>query len=330
MNNSFYYQSNQYSRQEFNNNGPADTGNPDLSRNALPPNGPSTTMISTATPAFNLPDPNLNSTINQDWSNTLPRQHRQPDQQHQQRQHQHEHPGIHRSRSWEDERRNHNDNNKLKDGNLNGSSWGWDYNNTDQHNSSSPAPHRFPLPHLPGSSSLNDGPSGMGLRHNIQPLHHQQHQQHQQQHQQQMSQPHTSMSLRESYDQHHQRQQQQQQMLQQSNAHLQQRQPSDHIPINTDMKPRDPSSVDDDQSISQQDQEDQLEGGDKKPRRQRRRNGQPPRDLALRKYSCLLCIEEPRAFARPSALKIHMVRTWLLSSLILVANAYISVAVNSY
>ncbi|GAA5957205.1 hypothetical protein JCM21900_004685 [Sporobolomyces salmonicolor] len=44
----------------------------------------------------------------------------------------------------------------------------------------------------------------------------------------------------------------------------------------------------------------------KKPRKKRRKLGEPPRDLAQRKYACELCVEEPKSFARPSALKIHM------------------------
>ncbi|GAA5927001.1 hypothetical protein JCM1841_001607 [Sporobolomyces salmonicolor] len=44
----------------------------------------------------------------------------------------------------------------------------------------------------------------------------------------------------------------------------------------------------------------------KKPRKKRRKLGEPPRDLAQRKYVCELCVEEPKSFARPSALKIHM------------------------
>lgn len=45
----------------------------------------------------------------------------------------------------------------------------------------------------------------------------------------------------------------------------------------------------------------------KKGRKPRRRAGEPPRDLAQRRYHCELCVIEPRSFARPSALKIHMV-----------------------
>lgn len=46
------------------------------------------------------------------------------------------------------------------------------------------------------------------------------------------------------------------------------------------------------------------------PRRKaRRKNGEPPRDWLQRRYSCELCLEEPKSFARPSALRIHMVRT---------------------
>lgn len=59
--------------------------------------------------------------------------------------------------------------------------------------------------------------------------------------------------------------------------------------------------------------QDESEGSldsshDPKKRKQRRRNGESPRDLAPRRHQCELCIEEPRSFARPSALKIHMVR----------------------
>ncbi|GAA5864734.1 hypothetical protein JCM8547_008290 [Rhodosporidiobolus lusitaniae] len=43
----------------------------------------------------------------------------------------------------------------------------------------------------------------------------------------------------------------------------------------------------------------------KKPRRKRRKMGEPPRDLAQRKYVCELCVDEPKSFARPSALRIH-------------------------
>lgn len=48
-------------------------------------------------------------------------------------------------------------------------------------------------------------------------------------------------------------------------------------------------------------------GSDGRPRKQRRMKGEPPRDLAQRRYACDLCTDEPRLFARPSALKIHMV-----------------------
>lgn len=51
---------------------------------------------------------------------------------------------------------------------------------------------------------------------------------------------------------------------------------------------------------------------DARPRKQRRRNGEPPRDLASRRYRCEICIDEPRSFARPSALKIHMVSKLVL------------------
>ncbi|GAA5840038.1 hypothetical protein JCM11251_006592 [Rhodosporidiobolus azoricus] len=47
-------------------------------------------------------------------------------------------------------------------------------------------------------------------------------------------------------------------------------------------------------------------GKPKKPRRKRRKLGEPPRDLAQRKYVCELCVDQPKSFARPSALKIHM------------------------
>ncbi|GAA6040562.1 hypothetical protein JCM8097_005465 [Rhodosporidiobolus ruineniae] len=47
-------------------------------------------------------------------------------------------------------------------------------------------------------------------------------------------------------------------------------------------------------------------GKQKKPRRKRRKMGEPPRDLAQRKYVCELCVDQPKSFARPSALKIHM------------------------
>ena len=47
-------------------------------------------------------------------------------------------------------------------------------------------------------------------------------------------------------------------------------------------------------------------GVDGTPRKQRRKNGEPPRDLAQRRYACELCSD--RSFARPSALAIHMVR----------------------
>ncbi|GAA5888556.1 hypothetical protein JCM6882_008995 [Rhodosporidiobolus microsporus] len=47
-------------------------------------------------------------------------------------------------------------------------------------------------------------------------------------------------------------------------------------------------------------------GKPKKPRRKRRKLGEPPRDLAQRKYVCELCIDQPKSFARPSALRIHM------------------------
>ncbi|KAM0786597.1 hypothetical protein ACM66B_002051 [Microbotryomycetes sp. NB124-2] len=42
-----------------------------------------------------------------------------------------------------------------------------------------------------------------------------------------------------------------------------------------------------------------------KVRKQRRKNGEPPRDLAQRRYACDLCDGEPKLFARPSALRIH-------------------------
>ncbi|BGP17731.1 hypothetical protein JCM10213v2_005771 [Rhodosporidiobolus nylandii] len=47
-------------------------------------------------------------------------------------------------------------------------------------------------------------------------------------------------------------------------------------------------------------------GKPKKPRRKRRKMNEPPRDLAQRKYVCELCTENPKSFARPSALRIHM------------------------
>ncbi|GAA6016253.1 hypothetical protein JCM10207_000446 [Rhodosporidiobolus poonsookiae] len=47
-------------------------------------------------------------------------------------------------------------------------------------------------------------------------------------------------------------------------------------------------------------------GKPKKPRRKRRKLGEPPRDLAQRKYACELCVDQPKSFARPSALRIHM------------------------
>ncbi|GAA5987186.1 hypothetical protein JCM11641_006052, partial [Rhodosporidiobolus odoratus] len=47
-------------------------------------------------------------------------------------------------------------------------------------------------------------------------------------------------------------------------------------------------------------------GKSKKPRRKRRKLGEPPRDLAQRKYACELCVVQPKSFARPSALRIHM------------------------
>lgn len=43
-----------------------------------------------------------------------------------------------------------------------------------------------------------------------------------------------------------------------------------------------------------------------RPRQPRRRPNEPPRNPALRRYPCRECIVTPRTFARPSALKIHM------------------------
>ena len=43
----------------------------------------------------------------------------------------------------------------------------------------------------------------------------------------------------------------------------------------------------------------------KMERKQRRKNGEPPRDLAQRRYACEICPD--RSFARPSALNIHRV-----------------------
>lgn len=256
-------------------------------------------------------------------SNALPHLHHQPQmqqqhqqQQQQQQQHDHQRPDLNRPRSWEEEGRKSN-------GSKDGPSWAWDYNNSGQQQQHMAAPHRFPLPQLASATSSLNGSGGNGLRRmgDSLPLLPQSH-----------NQPHTSLSLRESYDRHqheqqqqhqqHQQQQQQhhQQMLQQ-NLHGQQRQQQDHRPmmmVNNDSRQRDRSPMaNDDDLYAQQDNDDQLSGSDRKPRRQRRRNGEPPRDLALRKYSCLLCIEEPRAFARPSALKIHMVRASFAPAIVL-------------
>ncbi|KAK4046050.1 hypothetical protein OIV83_006396 [Microbotryomycetes sp. JL201] len=51
--------------------------------------------------------------------------------------------------------------------------------------------------------------------------------------------------------------------------------------------------------------EDTRETSVLKVRKQRRKNGEPPRDLAQRRYACDLCVGEPKLFARPSALRIH-------------------------